>query len=236
MTTASTEESVVGALAEGPATVRQLSGRSGVSLTATRMSLYALEKAGLARRESASRQGQPDTWFAAGPAEENAAGVPAGPAPDSPPAAETGTGGAADPDGEALALIQAARQAADEAASALGTSGPGTALDCLDRAAETVRLARRAVRAAGGGRVPGQPGQLREEVRRYMADRPGMDLRPHAVGKALGGRSSGAVTNAMRTLAASSSVTGIREVCAAPFTCRFETAGTAAPDAVAGGK
>lgn len=233
MNAASTEESVVGALAEGPATVRQLSERSGVSLTATRMALYALEKAGLARRESAGRQGQPDTWFAAGPAEENAAGAPAGPAPDSSPAAETGTGGAADAGGEALALIQAARQAADEAASALGTTGPGTALDCLDRAAEKVRLARRAVRAAGGGRVPGQ---LREEVRRYMADRPGMDLRPHAVGKALGGKSSGAVTNAMRTLAARSSATGIREVSAAPFTCRFETTGIAAPDAVAGGK
>jgi hypothetical protein len=49
-------------------------------------------------------------------------------------------------------------------------------------------------------------GQLRQQVLACLADRPGQTLSPTAIAKTLGGRSAGAVANALRTLAGQGAV------------------------------
>jgi DNA-binding transcriptional MocR family regulator len=44
-------------------------------------------------------------------------------------------------------------------------------------------------------------GALRDLVRRYLAERPGQEFTPHQIAKALGGRSAGAVSNALTSKA-----------------------------------
>lgn len=59
--------------------------------------------------------------------------------------------------------------------------------------------------AQGTDDQPGAPrlgnGALRELVRRYLAERPGQEFTPHQIAKALGGRSAGAVSNALTSKA-----------------------------------
>jgi len=44
-------------------------------------------------------------------------------------------------------------------------------------------------------------GELRDLVRRYLAERPGQEFTPHQIARALGGRSAGAVSNALTSKA-----------------------------------
>jgi DNA-binding transcriptional MocR family regulator len=53
-------------------------------------------------------------------------------------------------------------------------------------------------------------GQLRQLVLACLADRPGQSLSPTAIAKTLGGRSAGAVANALRTLAGQGAVVQIQ--------------------------
>jgi len=59
--------------------------------------------------------------------------------------------------------------------------------------------------ALGTDNQPSSPrlgnGALRDLVRRYLAERPGQEFTPHQIAKALGGRSAGAVSNALTSKA-----------------------------------
>ena len=95
------------------------------------------------------------------------------------------------------------KAAADEAGLDLVTSGDlKTVLAGLDEIAEQAAQARRALKAAIGGRkAPAvRPGGLRDKVLAHLAAHPGGDFTPHEIHKVLG-HSSGAIANALETLA-----------------------------------
>jgi hypothetical protein len=91
---------------------------------------------------------------------------------------------------------------ADEAELDLATSGDlKTVLAGLDEIAEQAAQARRALKAAIGGRkAPAvRPGGLRDKVLDHLAAHPGGEFTPHEIHKVLD-HSSGAIANALETL------------------------------------
>jgi hypothetical protein len=91
---------------------------------------------------------------------------------------------------------------ADEAGLDLVTSGDlKTVLAGLDEIAEQAAQARRALKAAIGGRkAPAvRPGGLRDKVLAHLAAHPGGEFTPHEIHKVLD-HSSGAIANALETL------------------------------------
>jgi hypothetical protein len=94
------------------------------------------------------------------------------------------------------------RAAADEAGLDLTASGDlKTVLAGLDEIAEQAAQARRALKAAIGGRnaPSARPGALRDKVLAHLDEHPGKEFTPHEIHKVLG-HSSGAIANALDTL------------------------------------
>jgi hypothetical protein len=94
------------------------------------------------------------------------------------------------------------RAAADAAELVLTTSGDlKTVLAGLDEIAEQAAQARRALKAAIGGRnaPSARPGALRDKVLAHLDEHPGKEFTPHEIHKVLG-HSSGAIANALDTL------------------------------------
>ena len=94
------------------------------------------------------------------------------------------------------------KAAADEAGLDLVTSGDlKTVLAGLDEIAEQAAQARRALKAATGGRkAPAvRPGGLRDKVLAHLDEHPGGEFTPHEIHKVLD-HSSGAIANALETL------------------------------------
>jgi aspartate/methionine/tyrosine aminotransferase len=71
----------------------------------------------------------------------------------------------------------------------------------LDEIYEQAAQARRAVKAAAGGKKApaARPGGLREKVLAHLHDHPGESFTPHEIHK-VNGHSSGAIANALDTL------------------------------------
>ena len=99
-----------------------------------------------------------------------------------------------------IAQIQAAASAA---ATALDDGGGdlSAARTSLDEIYEQAAQARRAVKAAAGGKnaPAARPGGLREKVLAHLRDHPGQSFTPHELHK-VNGHSSGAIANALDTL------------------------------------
>ena len=135
--------------------------------------------------------GDPDDGDA--PDDEDApadAGGEAGDAPD--PALVT----------ELTGRLDQIRAAADAAGLVLTASGDlKTVLAGLDEIYEQAAQARRALKAAIGGRkAPAvRPGGLRDKVLAHLDDHPDKEFTPHEIHKVLG-HSSGAIANALETL------------------------------------
>jgi hypothetical protein len=178
-----------------------------------------------ARGETAGGNGQDHAAEAGDPAPEHGgdAGATA-PAASGPKTAESGPRDAApaedgheDAGGEAgdapdpalvtdltgrLDQVRAAADAAEEAGSVLAGSGElKTVLAGLDEIYEQAAEARRALKAAIGGRkAPAvRPGGLRDKVLAHLAAHPDKEFTPHELHKVLG-HSSGAIANAADTL------------------------------------
>jgi len=94
------------------------------------------------------------------------------------------------------------KAAADEAGLDLVTSGDlKTVLAGLDEITDQAAQARRALKAAIGGRTAPavRPGGLRDKVLAHLAAHPGGEFTPHEIHK-VNGHSSGAIANALETL------------------------------------
>jgi hypothetical protein len=94
------------------------------------------------------------------------------------------------------------RGAADAAGLALAAGGDlTTALASLEEICEHAAQARRALKAATGGRkAPAvRPGGLRDKVLAHLGEHPDKEFTPHEIHKVLG-HSSGAIANALETL------------------------------------
>ncbi len=100
---------------------------------------------------------------------------------------------------ERLDQIRAAADAAEMVLTASGDLKP--VLAALDEIAEQAAQARRALKAATGGRRASavRPGGLRDKVLAHLAAHPGGEFTPHEIHKVLG-HSSGAIANALDTL------------------------------------
>ena len=174
--------------------------------------------------------GEPDT--AAGPEQADAEPGPAGESP----AAEGNTTVGEPPD-PALAAEVAGRveqiqsAAASAAASVLAGGGDlRAALAGIDEICDQAAQARRALKAAAGGKkaTAARPGGLREKVLGHLRDHPGESFTPHEIHKVLS-HSSGAIANSLDTLVN----LGDAEL-AAEKPRKFRFAGTAATPAQAG--
>jgi hypothetical protein len=134
-----------------------------------------------------------------------------GPADDDAPhdedASADGDGESGDEPDPALATdlierLDQIRAAADAAELVLTASGDlKTVLAGLDEIAEQAAQARRALKAAIGGRkAPAvRPGGLRDKVLAHLVAHPGGEFTPHEIHKVLD-HSSGAIANALETL------------------------------------
>jgi hypothetical protein len=159
------------------------------------------------------------------PGPADAGPVPSEPAPAEPESIDPGRTEAAAPDPPALSdpaedLAAAARATAIEQAStviatitgdteslnaALAAADLDTALARLDAIRASARNAQQIIKAGTKGRAVRtgnalRPGQLRDMVRDHLTAHPGIVLTPYQVGRAIGGRSSGAVANALDKL------------------------------------
>jgi hypothetical protein len=117
---------------------------------------------------------------------------------------DRGAGDAPDPGlvAEVSGYLGQVSAAAGAAAAVLAGSGDlGAVLAGLDEAWEQAGLARRALRAAAGGKKApaARPGGLRERVLDHLRAFPGSQFTPHEAHKVLG-NSSGAIANALDTL------------------------------------
>jgi len=149
--------------------------------------------------------GEPDT--ATGPHQggnEPAGDAEPGPA-DSPAADDSESAG--EPPDPALGTEVAGRieqiQAAASAAAIVLTGGGNlrAALAGMDEICDQAGQARRALKAAAGGRKApaARPGGLREQVLGHLRDHPEASFTPHEIHKVLN-HSSGAIANALDTL------------------------------------
>jgi hypothetical protein len=130
-----------------------------------------------------------------------------GDAPDDEDAPADAGGEAGDEPDPALATdltarLDQVRAAADAAEMVLTASGDlKTVLAGLDEIAEQAAQARRALKAATGGRkAPAvRPGGLRDKVLAHLVAHPDGEFTPHEIHK-VNGHSSGAIANALETL------------------------------------
>jgi hypothetical protein len=89
--------------------------------------------------------------------------------------------------------------------AALADGDVTTAITCLDTIRASLGHARHVLKAGTRGRAARTgpilaSGQLRQLVHDHMAAHPGVNFSPYEVARVLGGRSSGAVANAMDRL------------------------------------
>ena len=108
------------------------------------------------------------------------------------------------PDPALVAEITGRIEQIQAAASAAAIVLPGNlraALAGMDEIYDQAAQARRALKAAAGGRKApaARPGGLREKVLAHLRDHPGAEFTPHEIHKVLG-HSSGAIANALDTL------------------------------------
>ena len=146
---------------------------------------------------------------------ENAAGEPsvdgttgtAAPGVDDAPDADDHGGAETPPDPAVMAAIAGhvgkMRFAANAVTAALEAWDLGAALASVEDIWDQAGQARRALKAAAGGRKAPtvKPGALRELVVAHLRAYPGQNFTPHQIGKKLT-RSSGAVANALDKLVA----------------------------------
>ena len=171
--------------------------------------------------------GEPDT--ATGPEQADAEPGPAGESP----AAEDNTAAGDPPDpalaAEAAGRVEQIQSAASAAASVLAGGDLRAALAGIDEIYDQAAQARRALKAAAGGKkaTAARPGGLREKVLGHLRDHPGESFTPHEIHKVLS-HSSGAIANALDTLVN----LGDAEL-AAEKPRKFRFAGTAATPAQA---
>jgi hypothetical protein len=153
----------------------------------------------------ADSHGEPDPGT--GPQQgEDEPGGDAGPGPGGSAAGGDG-GPAGEPPDPALVAeitgrIEQIQSAASAAVIALtGGGNLGAALAGMDEIYDQAGQARRALKAAAGGRQApaARPGGLREKVLAHLRDHPGKDFTPHEIHKVLN-HSSGAIANALDTL------------------------------------
>jgi hypothetical protein len=187
--------------------------------------------------QAAQPDGDPDPGQAAQPDGDPAKGSPAGEDPaasheqdqTAPPADGSAPGGI--PPDPALVTqiaghIGQIQAAASAAAAALAGGGDLSAVRAgLDEIYEQAAQARRAVKAAAGGKKApaAQPGGLREKILAHLRAHPGSSFTPHEIHK-VNGHSSGAIANALDTLVKH----GDAEL-ATEKPRRFRLAGAAAP-------
>jgi hypothetical protein len=125
------------------------------------------------------------------------------PSPGSPASGDSGSAGEP-PDPALVAEITGRIEQIQAAASAAAIVLPGNlraALAGMDEIYDQAAQARRALKAAAGGRKApaARPGGLREKVLAHLRDHPGAEFTPHEIHKVLG-NSSGAIANALDTL------------------------------------
>jgi hypothetical protein len=150
---------------------------------------------------------EPDGEAAPGSAPDGGDTPDGGDAPDGEDAPADAGGEAGDEPDPALATdltgrLDQIRAAADAAEMVLTASGDlKTVLAGLDEIAEQAAQARRALKAAIGGRkAPAvRPGGLRDKVLAHLVAHPDGEFTPHEIHK-VNGHSSGAIANALETL------------------------------------
>jgi hypothetical protein len=125
------------------------------------------------------------------------------PSPGSPASGDVGSAGEP-PDPALVAEITGRIEQIQAAASAAAIVLPGNlraALAGMDEIYDQAAQARRALKAAAGGRKApaARPGGLREKVLAHLRDHPCAEFTPHEIHKVLG-NSSGAIANALDTL------------------------------------
>jgi DeoR/GlpR family transcriptional regulator of sugar metabolism len=207
------------ALTSNPgATAATIVTLTGVSRATVGRILSALEAEGKAVRtkgERVAKQPTPDTWHAV-TAQHHEQPEPA-PDPGGRPAGTEPAAPAITPAEDQAAAAKAA--AIEQAATITTAIGTGTAslhaaLDAADLDAALTHLdairaaaqnARQVLKAGTKGRAARtsnalHPGQLRDMVRDHLTAFPNTVLTPYQVGRAIGGRSSGAVANALDKL------------------------------------
>ena len=171
-------------------TAAEVAGALGIGRSTAAKRLARLETAGVVRRAPGGRSGGAkvaDRWSLARPTAET------------DPAADTATGVSAPtaPDAPAAPGATAAADAAPEPEDARAATADATADEGGSK-------------GAAGPEPRLGPGTLRTLVREYLAARPGQSFGPSGIAKALG-RSAGAVSNALSTMAESGEVDLVAE-------------------------
>jgi DNA-binding MarR family transcriptional regulator len=194
---------VQAALTASPgATTVTIAGHAGVSVTAARKTLTALEAAGYASRSVGERTGPskpPTIWHPTPPAADAALAALAEHTVPAPAVTVPGVPDTSD----AARLAETAATAATAALTALRAGDITTALTELDTARDHTTQARRAVKTAltrhtrTGPAM--RPGRLRDRVRDHLTANPGASLTPYEISRVLG-NSSGAIANALDRL------------------------------------
>jgi IclR helix-turn-helix domain len=187
-------------------TVAELAITAGIGRSTAAKLLMTLEAAGFVTRQPGGRDHgtrQPDRWIATTLLRNTVAPLDGPASADVTEAAGPATRGAATARQSPLRLPATSTDATTTSAEASSDStAPPEVLTAGDDA--TLALDGSADPAAG---APTQRcgeklarGELREQVRLYLAERPGQDFTPGAIAMAIH-RSAGAVTNACRRLA-----------------------------------
>jgi hypothetical protein len=176
-------EAILHALGQHPdTTAAELADHAKIGRSTATKALASLATDGRVTRQPGGRvNGRiiPDHWTLATDAPAKAAKPPATETTAEPPAGVTPHDGEDD------------RQTSNGSTTAeMGVADP---TDAVTKTAQ------------GTDNQPSAPrlgnGALRDLVRRYLAERPGQDFTPHQIAKALGGRSAGAVSNALTSKA-----------------------------------
>lgn len=176
-------EAILHALGQHPeTTAAELADHAKIGRSTANKALASLATDGHVTRQPGGRvNGRiiPDRWTLVTDAPAKVAKSPATETTAEPPA------GVAPHDGE-----DDGQTSKDSTTAEMGVAEP------TDAVAKT---------AQGIDNQPGAPrlgnGALRDLVRRYLAERPGQEFTPHEIAKALGGRSAGAVSNALTSKA-----------------------------------
>ncbi len=173
-------EAILHALRQHPnATTAELADHASIGRSTANKALANLAAEGRATRQRGGRvNGRiiPDRWSLVADAPTEATQSPA----NEPAAAPAGA--ASRPDGQPGDQTPPASGTPDTRAAEPTTTTTSQAAAPTDNQASAPHLGH---------------GQLRDLVRGYLAGRPGQEFTPHQIAKALGGRSAGAVSNAL---------------------------------------